>query len=234
MVHNKSTFIWLLFPTIQKIQFPWRFLNHSVFLFSFAAGGLILVLKRLFSEKITLIFVSLLAILLFVLNIAHFTPIHYGPITDEQKFSGLAWTNQVTSGIYDYLPKTARIAPQHAATPFVDEVIPADTVYQLIDGRQGTDWMFFDINIQSSAEVVLSQLAFPSFVVTDNNQPINYQIEPELGRLTINLSSGNHKILVKFIDTPVRKYSNYLSLISWGIILLFCSKPLWSRLILKK
>jgi len=234
MTHNKSTFIWLLFPIIQKIQFPWRFLNHSVFLFSLSIGGLIMVLPSFVSQKVKISFISLIIILLFALNISHFTPIHYGPITDDQKFSGKAWTNQITSGIYDYLPKTARIAAQRAANPFVDEISPTNSIYQLNDQKQGTDWMFFTINLNQSSQITLSQLAFPKFVVTDNGKDINYQIEPEFGRLVIDLSAGNHQIFVKFTNTPIRTISNYLSLIFWLIILFIFSKPLWKRLILKK
>ena len=51
MTHNKSTFIWLLLPLIQKIQFPWRFLNHTVFLFSFSAGGLIFIIEKYLPQK---------------------------------------------------------------------------------------------------------------------------------------------------------------------------------------
>jgi hypothetical protein len=51
MAHNKSTFIWLLFPIIQKVQFPWRFLGHSAFLFSFSIAGSVLFLEKLKSSK---------------------------------------------------------------------------------------------------------------------------------------------------------------------------------------
>lgn len=233
MTHNKSTFIWLLFPTIQKIQFPWRFLNHSVFLFSLSAGGLVLILNKFLTDKIKYIIITGLSIILIIINVSHFTPIHYGPITDEQKFSGKAWINQVTSGIYDYLPKTARIAAQRAANPFVDE-IDANVTYQLTDQKQGSDWSYFKINLNKPAKVTLSQLAFPTFVVTDNDKPIDYQIEPEIGRIVVNLSAGDHQIFVKFTNTPIRTISNYVSLVGWIFVLLFFSKPLWKRLIYRK
>lgn len=233
MTHNKSTFIWLLFPTIQKIQFPWRFLNHSVFLFSLSVGGLIYILNKLFSEKIKLLIILAISIILIVINVSHFTPIHYGPITDQEKFSGKAWINQVTSGIYDYLPKTARIAAQRAANPFVDE-IDSNVIYQLTDQKQGSDWSYFKINLNKPAKITLSQLAFPKFVVTDNGQPLNYQIEPEIGRIVINLSAGDHQIFVKFTNTPIRTVSNYVSLVGWIFVLLFFTKPLWKQLIYRR
>jgi len=40
MSHERSTFIWQHLSIIQKIQFPWRFLNHSAFLFSLSLAFL--------------------------------------------------------------------------------------------------------------------------------------------------------------------------------------------------
>jgi len=74
MTHNKSTFIWLLLPTIQKIQFPWRFLNHSVFLFSLSVGGLVMILKTLIPKKIQVGIISLIVVLLITLYKDKFYP----------------------------------------------------------------------------------------------------------------------------------------------------------------
>jgi len=233
LTHNKSTFIWLLFPIIQKIQFPWRFLNHSSFLLSLSIGGLTLLINKYFPKKIIVISLALsLAVLL--LNLGYFTPIQHGPITDEQKFSGKAWVNQVTSGIYDYLPTTARIAALGPAKEFIDDITPKDVFYTITGGKKGSDWMLFNLNLNQSSRVILSQLAFPKFVVLDNGKPIATDIEPELGRLVINLDAGDHQIFVKFTNTPVRTVSNYISLVTWLFFGLFLSHPLWRKSISKK
>ncbi|MFA5749865.1 MAG: hypothetical protein WC895_01435 [Candidatus Shapirobacteria bacterium] len=234
MTHNKSTFIWLLIPTIQKIQFPWRFLNLSVFLFSLSAGGLILIFKDIFSKKLQILITTLIVVVLIILNISYFTPIHFGPITDAQKFSGKAWINQVTSGIYDYLPKTARIAALGPAKDFVDEINPSNTTFSVTNSQKGSDWMLFDLNISQKASVTLAQMAFPGFKVTNNGKPISYKIEPELGRIVVDLNTGKHQLLVKFTDTPIRSVSNYISLIAWLFLIIFLSRPLWNKLISKK
>ncbi len=233
MTHNKSTFIWLALPIIQKIQFPWRFLNHAAFLLSFSAGGIILVINKFLSKKKVLVSLILVLIVLGI-NLSYFTPIHSGPITDEQKFSGKAWINQVTSGIYDYLPNTARIAALGPAKDYVDEVFPSNTFYTISNGQKGSDWMIFNLNINQPATITLAQLAFPNFKVTDNGQEISSRIEPELGRLVIDLAAGDHQLLIKFTNTPVRTISNYISLVVWLFFGFFLLKPLWLKLISKK
>jgi len=234
MAHEKSTFIWLNLEIIQKLQFPWRFLNHSAFLFSLSAGILPYILNKLFSKRITILGTTLVLVILFATNISHFYPVTSGPITDAQKFSGKAWSNLITSGIYDYLPKTASTAAKSPAIPFVDKVEPSIALVNISGQKQGTDWMFFNIFLNKDATVTISQLAFPNFEITDKGQKIDYQIEPELGRMTVNLKSGEHQIYVKLKNTPIRTISNYISLFAWIFVAICLIKPLWKKLNYKK
>lgn len=226
MTHERSTILWLLLPPVQKIQFPWRFLNHVVFFFSLPVGVLPLLLTKIVNKKITLLLILVLTSGVLFLNLKYFKPTKSGPLTDEQKFSGMAWVYQVTSGIYDYLPKAARIAPQKPAKPFVDEVVPSQN-YQITGEKTGTDWQFFNLNLEKKSIVTISQLAFPDFQIVDNGMPKNYTVEPELGRMVINLDAGNHQIFFKLRNTPIRLLSNILSLISW-LILSFYFLILWA------
>ena len=41
LTHNRSTFIWKLFPFMPYFQFPWRFLGIALFSLSFISGSLI-------------------------------------------------------------------------------------------------------------------------------------------------------------------------------------------------
>jgi len=234
LAHERSTFIWLFLKEIQKLQFPWRFLNLSAFLFSLSAGILPYILYKLFSKRIAILSIILILIILFTTNISHFYPINSGPITDEQKFSGLNWERQITSGIYDYLPSTASTAAKKIATPFIDQVEPASALVNISGQKQGTDWMFFNLFLNKDAKITISQLAFPNFEITNKGQKIDYQIEPELGRMVINLKAGNHQIYVKLKNTPIRTISNYISLFTWLGLILYLLKPLWKKLIFKK
>jgi len=234
MVHNKSTFIWQIFTPIQKIQFPWRFLNHTTFLLSLSVGVLPFILKKYFNKKVSIITTSIITIALIILNLNYFHPIQSGPLTDEEKFSGKAWNNQITSGIYDYLPKTAGTAAKSAATPYFDNIDPKEALINVSGQKKGTDWLYFNLFLNQDAKVTISQLAFPNFEITDKGKKIDYQIEPELGRMVVNLKSGDHQIYVKLQNTPIRTISNYISLFAWLGLVFYLFKPLWKKLIFKK
>ena len=239
MMHNKSTFIWQIFTPLQDIQFPWRFLNHTDFLLSLAVGVLPFILvtyvfKKNTNKKWILIITALITVLLLILNLNYFHPITSGPLTDQEKFSGKAWNNQITSGIYDYLPKTAGTAAKSEATPYVDSVDPKEALITMSGQKKGTDWLYFNLFLSKDAKITISQLAFPNFEITDKGQKIDYAIEPEFGRMVINLKAGDHQIYVKLQNTPIRTVSNYISLFAWLGLVFYLLKPLWMKLISKK
>jgi len=226
ITHERSSFIWLILPFLQKIQFPWRFLNHSVFLFSLSLAFLPSLLKRI-SPKIGFILVPAVALSVLLLNYKYFFPVTFGPITDSQKFSGLAWNNQITSGIYDYLPKTASTAAKSKAADIIDEVSPPSTEYQLLNFQKGTDWWLFNLKNETSAKFTLASLYFPNFKLFDNQQPLKHDVEPLLGRITINLDPGLHQIYLKLYNTLIRIIGNYLSLFAWIFVIVYFSRKLW-------
>ena len=230
MTHERSTFIWKLLPPIQKIQFPWRFLNIVTVLSSLISGYIAVLFKR-HSKQVPLSYIlySLTIILLIALNISHYTPVHFGPITDSQKFSGKAWNNQITSGIYDYLPKTASTAPKSAAKDVVDEIFPANAKYTLAGVKKGTDWSLFNLTLEQNSKVYLSTLAFPDFQIIDNGNPISYKIEPELGRISLDLAPGTHQIYLHLRNTPIRTIANYISLFSLIVVVLLAFSAPWKK-----
>jgi len=219
LTHGRSIFIWKLFPPIQKIQFSWRFLNLSVFFLSISSAlSINYFLSKFKQDKTKTLFFLLVVFLVFAVNLGYFKPKTFGPLTDEQKFSGLAWQNQTTSGIYDYLPLTASTAAKSKANFVVDSVDPESSAH-IYGQKKGTDWLFFNANVFTDSKLTLAQLYFPDFKIYNYGQPIDFVIEPELGRMVLNLTPGNYQIYAKLNNTPIRSVSNFLSLFSWSLLI---------------
>jgi hypothetical protein len=229
LTHERSSFIWRLIPILPKIQFPWRFLNLSSFFFSAAVIFIPAILLKIISSKSVrkIIYLSI-SVLVVLLNYQKFYPITFGPITDQQKFSGESWRLLTTASIYDYLPKTASTAAKYPAQNYLDAVNP-NVKYTLNNAKKGTDWLFLNLNLSSDATVTLPVLAFPGFKLSDFGKPISYQIEPYLGRIIIPLSAGEHQLYLKLFNTPIRTISNYLSLFSWLIVISLSLYLLWIK-----
>jgi len=220
LTHERSTFIWQIISPLQKLQFPWRFLNITMFIFALSAGYIATIIQP-FSSKIKSIALSVFVILILLFNLSHFTPVTYGPITDNQKFSGEAWKNQITGGLYDYLPITASTAPEQPAAEFIDQISPNSAKYIITGGKKGTDWLFFNVELNIPATIYLPIFAYPNFRVNIDGQNYQYQIEPKLGRISLFLNSGHHQVYVKLHNTDIRSFSNLISFASLIILILF-------------
>jgi len=233
MTHERSSFIWRLIPTLQKIQFPWRFLNLSNFFFSAAVIFTPLIISKFISSKpIRLIIYLSLSILVVIINYQNFYPITSGPLSDQQKFQGIAWNNQITSGIYDYLPKTASTAAKYPAQNYIDALNP-NVKYSLNNAKKGTDWLFFNLSLDNQAKVTISQLYFPDFKIFDYDKELSFTVEPEFGRMVVDLSPGYHRLYVKLFNTPIRTISNIVSLIAWLSVATYLLISTWKHWKLK-
>ncbi len=231
LTHQRSVFIWQLITPLQKIQFPWRFLSLSAFFLSLSTGYLSVLLKQnSLLNKYRLFIVALILVILIFISLPHLTPVTHGPITDRQKFSGIAWTNQITSGIYDYLPKTASKAASSPPSGLVENIDPGQQNYLVENITRGTDWISFNIYLPQSGRVTLAQLYFPGFKAYVNGKPEKIQSEPLLGRMVLDLPGGSNQVFIRLFNTPIRTISNLISLISWTALIIYFLFRLWMRL----
>jgi hypothetical protein len=223
MAHQDSTFIWQRIHFLAFVQFPWRFLSLAILGFSLASGSVAVLL----SKKISVVVGSLLVILLVSLNWNYFLPLggKMGPLTDAQKFSGAAWDLQRTAGIFDYLPETAKQNPKNPPLTVAEVTDGQGTV---TGGAQGTDWAKFNTSLTTDSIVRVNLFQFPVWKITlDGNSIKSYIPESEVyGRMYLNIPKGQHYVYLHLTNTPLRSFSNNLSLASWVILLTY---PLWKR-----
>lgn len=208
MTHNKATFIYKLITPLAIVQFPWRFLTIVIFSFSFLAGAITLFVKNKY-------FLSFLMLFVIIFNWNYFLPEHgkMGKLTDEEKFSNVAWDMQQTAGIYDYLPIWAITAPKEPQK-IVAEILIGEG--EITNTYQQTNYAKFTLNGDKST-VRINIFKFPGWKVYIDGNEINYSVPKEemWGRMWIEVPEGKHLIEAKFVNTPIRTISNLISLVSW-------------------
>src|SRR3989344_2222187 len=232
MTHSRSTFIYLAIPTLQLIQFPWRFLTIVIFSFSFLLGvipGVIAnwktkhgFLLKLISTPPQIIISFILILFLIILNWGYFKPKggKMGPLNDEQKFSGVAWELQQAGGVWDYLPKTADTVPTEFNKTVADVVSGNATIF---GAEHGTYWTMFNVNAQDNTLIRINTISYSEWKISSKNQSIDYFIpeNEQWGRMYINLSSGQHAIYAQLYNTSARTFSNLISILSWSLVIYF-------------
>ena len=220
LIHPRSNFIWEKLILLQTLQFPWRLLSVVIFVSSLSAGSLFAFpIKKLL--KLSLFLVTLLAIA--ILYQPYFEIEKPIPLTDQEKLSGALWDLQRTAGIFDYLPKTAKFPPGDPALESI-EVISGEA--EIADLKKGTNWLEFRMESTVSATIRLPIIDFPQWKVFVDKKRKEFDNRNDLGQPTFEVSAGNHNIFAKLYDTPVRKISNIISIISFALLIFFLIKQM--------
>lgn len=220
LAHSRATPIWLVVKPLEFLQFPWRFLTITILGVSFLSGSLILLFGKFKSQLPKLGFVLILFLLLLVLYKDYFSWREYYPtLTDEQKFSGKLWQLQITSGIFDYLPIWAPLPP----------IDPPKSDMEFIQGSgeyttqvKRSNFQEYNVSVKTADSVLqVNTFYFPGWKVFIDGTAIDIdpKDDPELGRMRVNLQKGSYNVLVRLTDTPIRSLGNFLSLVSWGVLL---------------
>lgn len=213
LTHNLSNFIWESIPTFWYIQFPWRFIGLAVFSFSIGAGWLATQVR---TYKILV--VASLVLLTVFLNQGFFKPDIWNISNDEKLSGGDIWVYQSRSSISDYWPVYANILPKEFAP---------DTVTIIYGGGEGvrlsktSNKQVFNLSLSKNSRVVFPLTYFPGWKMYVNGVEKPISPDEELGLVTSDLSPGLQKIELVFLDTPIRKLGNYVSLASFLMALGF-------------
>lgn len=207
MMHIRSSFIWEKIHILSYVQFPWRFLSLSIFSSSILGGLLI----SLFKGKLQFILMFLLISLALVFNWNYFQPKYFDlTATNEQKLTGSEWERQQKAAILDYLPKTS-LEPTEKA-PSSPIIRSGEGKISFFDNHSNR-WQF-QANIIKNAVLEIPVLDFPNWQVKVNGKDYPFSHKNITGRIQIELPPGGYSISGQFNDTPVRKISDIITLIS--------------------
>ncbi len=213
LTHNKSTFIWQMFPLMAFYQFPWRFLSIAIFASSFVAGSIILLVNKK-QQILTVVLVSIITI---ILNFSYFKEdIWFPNLTDTQKLSSSEIIAQSGAGLKDYWPKYGQSFPTSFAP---EKPIVSDNIV-ITNYNKKSNQINLTIIANSNGKITLPLVYFPNWQLFVNNQKTNFEINKELGLIEFNVSKGNHYILLKLTNTPIRTASNLISIISLALAII--------------
>jgi hypothetical protein len=213
MIHPRSVGIWKLFPILDYVQFPWRYLTLASLFFSLAIGSIVIVIKNVKIKKLLVFGVFLIA-LIFYGN--YFKPKEVLNITDNDKFSGEAWEKQLTISIFDYLPIYAEHPPTEVAPEEAEFVTGEGKIYSY---AKGTDWQNWEIDVESDkATIEFPQYYFPNWTATVNGEEIEITYDNELGLITLVLHKGSNSINLQLKNTPIRSISNLITFIAFVFV----------------
>ena len=128
------------------------------------------------------------------------------------------------------MPKSAPLPPT-APAPQKPVVLEDGKEIVVKNFKRGTNWMKAVIETETKVEVAFPAFDFPSWRAWIDDQPTKITHDDELGRIVITLSPGKHQVYLRLTNTPIRAWSNLVSLLSWWALLLVVTKKKWQKLL---
>lgn len=216
LMHEKSSFVWTIFPFLSWLQFPWRFLSLSTFILSYLSSYVVYSLG-----KPKYILGVILIGLLFFLHLNFFVPKSWQNVNDSYELTGAMWEKELTASIFDYLPIYAKLPPDSKAPDF-PEVLNGNAIF--VNYKKGTYYQIGKIKVYEDAVIRAPLYDFPGMrVLVDNKvvSHVNNNCQNEkfcLGLITFNVPKGEHDVSVILKNTPIRILGNTLTIVSLGFI----------------
>ena len=195
--------IWLRISKYLVIDYNWRILNLTVFSASLVAGWLVFSLhkNRLFQAGAGFI----------ILALAFYSNRNHIRINQSLDWSipFFLKLEKTTNSFDEYMPKWAdntkivENAPRFIPNP---EVIISEVT-------QKNNLIRFNADVKETSNLILNSLYYPGWTVYDNNlkKPINFD---NAGLIAFPVEKGSHHIRIVFEKTPLRKYSDLVTILS--------------------
>ena len=209
LMTSQSDFIWQTITTLQKFQFPWRFLSLTVFI-SALLGAIVFHIVPNKLKKISLL---ILVVGLLIANKDYFYA--NGFLQKEESFY---------TGVYNGTTDTGESAPIWSVR-FMEkrpkarmEVISGKA--QVKEIKRTMTVHNYEIVVSEKARILENTLYFPGWVVLANgkNTDIQFQDQNHRGLITFYLDKGKYDVEIIYKETKVRQLSNTLSFLSLVIV----------------
>ncbi len=203
----QSDFIYQIVTTLQKFQFPWRFLTLVVFTTSILGASLFLVIK---DKKASIVALSCLVILLLLTTSSYWHAKAYERIDD--KFFDTIYNGTTDTGESSPIWSVRFMEKRPNAH---SEVINGNA--QITEQGRTTTSHKYSINVvTNSARIRENTLYFPNWnVYVDGvDFPIQFQDPSERGLITYELEKGRHRVEVNYKDTKLRVVANIVTIVS--------------------
>ena len=215
-----SKFLWEILPPLHKIQFPWRMLVMSDFLFTAISLTIITNLKIIFQDKKLLLYTAMAATALpvIILNIHIANYVKSTPTPPLHKFQDSIENKMLTE---EHVPKNKNLTASFKdlqlsnPAPFIT-VIDENAKISIISKKPRR----IDFTVQAHKNFTLQIRQFYFFgwrVKRDNidiTQKVNLRDAKPFGQMEMTLPKGEYLITLVLETLPNEKIGFYLSFIS--------------------
>lgn len=206
---NLSEPIWNILPS-QLVQFPFRLLSYLIFGIGFLAAFIVFNLKK-----------QRLIIAAFIIILLVFSSYNY--ISPEKRVfrdDSFYFTNEATTTVQDeYMPRWVKEKLKERYKEKVEIIEGSGEVKNLLynDSKK----VSFDAEADVNSKIRINTIYYPGWESRVNAQKIMIDYSNDNGIMEIDVPRGLSRVEFIFSETPVRLGADILSLLSFGILILY-------------
>ena len=218
--------LWRLLPVAALVQFPWRLLVLTAFTLSVLAGAIVQGAegeRKRDSATNPGLYVLLLAVILasFGYTLPEYTELSPRLETPAAPLDfELAHPDMVCMVAYTkQQPRSTPLVTQHlAGEPLVKaHALTEGATVEMVRHGGGSE----EIIVRSSQEATIQFYTyyFPGWRGYVDGQEVPVRPEEPYGLITLDVPAGEHRVKIRFGDTPIRVVGKVISLLSLGLSL---------------
>lgn len=208
--------VWEKVPFMNYFQFPWRFLSLIILICSFLAGGIFSVVKK----KIFFIVMLFLPV---ILSFSYAHPAYFMDRTDNYyatRPNFIDGTNSIGNSFNTlwFNAKPVRIVSKIQENR--NMVINKESI-------QPSNYKFETTTLKPVV-LTLNTAYFPGWEVRIDKKHVQVNKNKE-GLITFSVPKGRHFLNINFNDTPIRKVSSLISILSLILVITLFFKSWYSK-----
>jgi hypothetical protein len=209
LASSLSAFWWKILPS-SFVQFPFRFLSLTIPSVAFLSACLVSV----FAKRKQIVMGFIILVLVFFSAFLYLMPKTFQNFPDSY-YS----TNQDTTTVKnEYMPKWVQNIPQVMAAVKVQNLTSSETINILQATANKTSFL---VSLNNSETIQINTIYFPGWYAYVNGRQTEILYNNPMGLIKLRLDKGLNNVQVVFKETPVRLFSDLISIISVGGLLAF-------------
>jgi hypothetical protein len=216
-----SGFIWETIPFFDYIQFPVRWLNITAYAVVFLSAAIFRVPDTLYKTKRQhIFFVALLFLACFLVGYKYISSAH---MFTKQKLEPVKASNWNL----EHMPSWVSVEKIDRNDAFKERItiIEGEGKVEIVAWKSAD--RVIEITAPKAMTVRIRAFNFPGWKAYIDGVETEIKTEEGSGAMLVDIPQGEHKLALKFEDTPVRYYSKIISLVSFlaiSLVLLFSRK----------
>lgn len=210
LLNKISLPIWQAISILQKFQFPWRFLSMSVLTSSLLSLSILFLLKKNSHKTIAVILISFITI---ITTISFWQPKSYLAENDSyfiNEYSGSTDTGESS-------PRWSIRGMEQKPKNHLEIIEGKTDIRELV---RKTNLHSYEVTAEEKTRLVDNTVYFPGWevLVDESKTNIEFQDQNYRGLITFYIPSGEHRVEVRFRETKLRMFADFVSLGSVMVI----------------